>query len=251
MKSEKTSLCKEKQSSHKSRQDKKLVFIFFLISHSSHLFPFCTLFCVFQFFFYFCLVPPTQWNVFLANFLYLPETLFPYDEFRSYFPKKMWAPRRKALFCNEAQYLSKPIKLSHLKVKKKLFFSPFPQPPAFDPAWTLLQSQVVWEARQNFSKNGQKYIDKINPTTGKYFSTPRFCVVAPVDILSKLAGLAESIDYRVNRLLQEQKAIAEVDLEHLRDAESFARPLTKRNGTKDKRDVLGNVALILPWRRHL
>ena len=35
-------------------------------------------------------------------------------------------------------------------------FSPFPQPPAFDPAGALRLRQIVSEARQNLSNTGQK-----------------------------------------------------------------------------------------------
>ena len=92
---------------------------------------------------------------------------------------------------------------------KVRLFSPFPQPPAFDPAGALRLRQIVLEARQNLSNTGQKYQDHIDPTTGKCYSTPMYCVVNTNDMLAKLAGLAESIEYRVNLLLKEQEAIAD------------------------------------------
>ena len=117
---------------------------------------------------------------------------------------------------------------------KVRLFSPFPQPPAFDPAGALRLRKIVLEARQNLSNTGQKYQDNIDPTTGKYYSTPMYCVVNTNDMLAKLAGLAESIEYRVNLLLKEQKAIADDHLELLRVAESFAPPPTKSNENKER-----------------
>ena len=42
-----------------------------------------------------------------------------------------------------------------------------------------------------------------------------YCVVNTNDMLTKLAGLAESIEYRVKLLLKEQKAIADDHVELL------------------------------------
>ena len=56
-----------------------------------------------------------------------------------------------------------------------------------------------------------------------------YCVVNTNDMLAKLVGLAESIKYRVNLLLREQKAIADDHFEIFRVAESFAPPPTKQN----------------------
>ena len=103
---------------------------------------------------------------------------------------------------------------SESEIKVRLF-SQFPQPPAFDQAGALRLRQIVLEARQNLSNTGQKYQDNSNSTTGKYYSTPMFCVVDTNDMLAKLAGLAESIEYRVNFLLKEQKAIADDHFELL------------------------------------
>ena len=86
---------------------------------------------------------------------------------------------------------------------KVRLFSPFPQAPAFDPAGVLRWRQIVLEGRQSFYNTGQKYRNKIDPTTGQYYSTPMFCVVNTNEILAKLASLAESIEYRVNLLSKE------------------------------------------------
>ena len=51
-----------------------------------------------------------------------------------------------------------------------------------------------------------------------------YCVVNTNDMLAKLAGLAESIEYRVNLLLKERKAISDDHFDFLRVAESFAPP---------------------------
>ena len=120
---------------------------------------------------------------------------------------------------------------SHSKVS---FFSPLPQPPSFDPAGALRLRQIILEARQNLSETGHKYQDNIDPTTGQYYSTPTYCVVKTNDMLAKLAGLAESIDYRVNLLLKEQKPIADNHLELLRVADSFAPLPTKPNEDKEQ-----------------
>ena len=117
---------------------------------------------------------------------------------------------------------------------KYRLFSRFPEPPAFDPAGTLRLRHIVLEARQKLSNTGRKYQDNIDPTTGQYYSTPMYCVVNTNDILAKLAGLAGSIEYRVNFLLKEQKAIADDHLELLRVAESFALPPTKQNKDKNQ-----------------
>ena len=61
-----------------------------------------------------------------------------------------------------------------------------------------------------------------------------YCVVNTNDMLAKLAGLAESIEYRVNLLSKEQKAIADDHLELLGVAESFAPPPTKPNENKEQ-----------------
>ena len=53
-------------------------------------------------------------------------------------------------------------------------------------------------------------------------------------MLAKLAVLAESIEYRVNLLLKEQKAIADDHVELLRVAEPFAPPHTKQNEDKEQ-----------------
>ena len=60
------------------------------------------------------------------------------------------------------------------------------------------------------------------------------CVVNIKDMLAKLTGLAESIEYRVNLLLKEQKAIADDHLELLRVVESFAPLPTKPNKDKEQ-----------------
>ena len=113
-------------------------------------------------------------------------------------------------------------------------FSPFPQPPAFDPAGAFRLRQIVWEARQKLSNTGQKYQDSIDPTTGKNYFTPMYCVVNTNDMLAKLAGLAESKENRMNLLLKEQKAIADDHLELLRVDESFGPPPTKPNENKEQ-----------------
>ena len=46
-------------------------------------------------------------------------------------------------------------------------FSPFPEPPVFDPDGALHSHQIVLEARQNLSNAGQKYQDNIDTTTGE------------------------------------------------------------------------------------
>ena len=120
---------------------------------------------------------------------------------------------------------------SESKSKVRLF-SPFAQPPAIDPAGALRLRQIVLEAHQNLSKTTQKDQDNIDPRTGQNYSTPMYCVVRTNDMLAKLAGLAESIEYRVNLLLKEQKAIADNHLELLRIAESFASLPTKQNEDK-------------------
>ena len=51
-------------------------------------------------------------------------------------------------------------------------------------------------------------------------------------MIAKLAGLAESIEYCVNFLSNEQKAIADDTFEILRNAESFAPLLTKQDEDK-------------------
>ena len=51
-------------------------------------------------------------------------------------------------------------------------------------------------------------------------------------MLAKLAQLAESIEYRVNLILNEQKTIADDHLELFRVAQSFALPPTKQNEDK-------------------
>ena len=117
---------------------------------------------------------------------------------------------------------------------KVIFFSPLPQPPAFDPAGALRLRQIVLEARQKLSNTGQKYQDNINPITGQYYSTPVYCVVNTNGMLAKLAGLAELIESRVNFLLKEQKATADDHLEFLRVAESFAPLLTKQTEVKEQ-----------------
>ena len=61
-----------------------------------------------------------------------------------------------------------------------------------------------------------------------------YCVVNTNDMLAKLAGLAESIEYRVSLLLKEQKANADDHLELHRVAESFAPPPTKQNEDKEQ-----------------
>ena len=53
-------------------------------------------------------------------------------------------------------------------------------------------------------------------------------------MLAELPGLAELIEYCVNLLLKEQKAIADDHLELLRVAESFAALLTKSNEDKEQ-----------------
>ena len=53
-------------------------------------------------------------------------------------------------------------------------------------------------------------------------------------MLAKLAGIAESIEYRVNLLLKEQKAIADDQFELLRVAESFAPLPSKQNEDKEQ-----------------
>ena len=118
-------------------------------------------------------------------------------------------------------------------VSKVRLFSPFPQPPAFDPAGALGLRHIVSEARQNLSNTGQKYHDNIDPTTGRYCSTPMYCVVNTNGMLAKLAGLAESIEYRVNLLLKEQKPIADNHFELLRVAEFFPLLPTKPNEDKE------------------
>ena len=61
-----------------------------------------------------------------------------------------------------------------------------------------------------------------------------YCVVNTNDILAKLAGLAESIEYRLNLFLKERKAIADAHFEQLRVAESFAPSPTKPNEDKEQ-----------------
>ena len=60
-----------------------------------------------------------------------------------------------------------------------------------------------------------------------------YCVVNTNDMLAKLASLAESVEYRVNHLLSEQKAIADDHIELLRVTESFALPSTKQKEDKE------------------
>ena len=72
-------------------------------------------------------------------------------------------------------------------------FSPFPQPPDFDPAGVLRLRQIDLEVHQNLSNTGRKHQDNNDPTTGQYYSTPMYCVVNTNDMLANLAGLAESI----------------------------------------------------------
>ena len=103
-----------------------------------------------------------------------------------------------------------------------------------DPAGALRLRQIVLEAVQNLSKIGQKYQDNIDPITGQFYSIPMYCVVNTNDMLAELAGLAESIYYRVNLLLKEQKAIADDHLELLRVAESFAPLLAKQTEGKEQ-----------------
>ena len=126
---------------------------------------------------------------------------------------------------------------------KVRIFSPFPQPPAIDPAGALRLRQIVLEAHQNLCKTAQKYQDNIDPSTGQNYSTPMYCVVKTNDMLAKLAGLAESIEYHVNLLLKEQKAIADEHLELFRVAESFASLPRKQNENKEQ---MGNS-----WQRCL
>ena len=106
---------------------------------------------------------------------------------------------------------------------KVRLFSPFSQPPAFDPAGAFRLRQIVLEARQNLSNTGQKYQDNIDPTTGRNYSKPTYCVVSTNDMLAKLAGLAESMEYR-----------ADDYLELLRVAESFAPLPTKQKEDKEQ-----------------
>ena len=94
--------------------------------------------------------------------------------------------------------------------------------------------QIVLEARQNLSNTGQKHQDNVDPSTGQNYSTSMYCVVNTNDMLAKLAGLDESIEYRVNLLLKEQKAIADDHLELLRVAESIAPLPKKQNGDKEQ-----------------
>ena len=70
-----------------------------------------------------------------------------------------------------------------------------------------------------------------------------YCVVNTKDMLVKLAGLADSIKYRIIILLKEQKAIADDHLELHRVAEFFAPPPTKPN--EDKRQTWNS------WQRRL
>ena len=113
--------------------------------------------------------------------------------------------------------------------------------------WTRLR-QIVLEARQNLSNTGQQYQDNTDPTSGQYCSTPMFCVVSTNDMLAKLAGLAEPINYRVIYFLKERKATADDHLELLRVAESFAPPPTKPNEDKEQtgHSWPRRVALFLP-----
>ena len=127
---------------------------------------------------------------------------------------------------------------------KDILFSPFPQLPAFGPAGALRLLHFVLEARQNLSNTGQKYQHNIHLTTGQYYSTPMCCVVNTNDMLAKLAGLAESIEYRVNLLFKEQKAIADDHLELLRVAKSFAPLPTKQNEDKAQTALSGQRRLI-------
>ena len=85
---------------------------------------------------------------------------------------------------------------------KVSLFSTFPQPPTFDPVGALRLHQIVLKARENLSNTGQNYQDNIDPATGQYYSTPMYCVVNNNDMLAKLAGLSESVEYCVNLLLK-------------------------------------------------
>ena len=60
-----------------------------------------------------------------------------------------------------------------------------------------------------------------------------YCVANTKDVLAKLAGSVESIEYRVDLLLKEQKAIAGDHLELLRVVESVAPLPTKLNEDKE------------------
>ena len=55
---------------------------------------------------------------------------------------------------------------------KVRLFSPFPQPPAFDPAGAICLRRIVLKARQNISNTSQKYQDNIDPTTGQIIFHP-------------------------------------------------------------------------------
>ena len=170
----------------------------------------------------------------LANFHSLLEILALYDQFRSYFPKSVGSEKEDPVFQRGAVFIYAYQAVTCECESKGRLFSPFPQPPAFNPAGALRLRQIVLEARQNLSNTGQKYQDNIDPTTGKYYSTPMYCVVNTSDMLAKSAGLAESIEYRVNLLLKEHKAIAGDHLELLRVAEYFAPPPTKQNEDKEQ-----------------
>ena len=72
-----------------------------------------------------------------------------------------------------------------------------------------------------------------------------YCFVNTNEKLAKLSSLVESIEYRVNLLFKEQKAIADDHLQLILVASLSHRHLQHRAKTKDKRDILGNVALFL------
>ena len=167
----------------------------------------------------------------LAKFHYLLEIQAPYDQFRSYFPNKCGL-REDPVFQRGTVFICAYQAVTSESESKVRLLSPFLQPPAFDTAGALRLRQIVLEARQNLSNTGQKYQNHIDPTTGKHYSTPMYCVVNTKDMFAKLKGLAESIQNRVDLLLKEQKAIADDHLELLRVAESFAQP-TKANEDKE------------------
>ena len=59
-----------------------------------------------------------------------------------------------------------------------------------------------------------------------------YCGVKTNDMLAKMAGLVESVDYRVNLLLKKQKGIADDHFELLQFAEYFAPPPMKQSEGK-------------------
>ena len=153
-----------------------------------------------------------------ANLYYLPENLLCHDQFRSDFRYKCGLRERRAIFATRRSVYPAVTSKNESNVK---LFPPFLQPPAFNPAKALTLRQIVLEARQNFSNNGRKKHEKSDPNTGQYYPTHMFCIINTNETLAKLAGLAELIEYRVKLLWNEQKAIADNQLEFLRVAKSF------------------------------